>query len=56
MKKTLTCFFGLTLLFIASSCTDPNAEELYELNKNSISTDINGDQSPDMDDNPPPAP
>lgn len=56
MKKTLTCFFSLALLFIASSCTDPNADELYELNKHEVANNVNTDKGHSEGDNPPPAP
>ncbi|UII33806.1 hypothetical protein LVD17_08245 [Fulvivirga ulvae] len=56
MKKTLTSLFVLGVLFIASSCTDPAADELYDLKKADAATATVGDKSPDTDDNPPPAP
>lgn len=56
MKKTLTSLFALGLLIIATSCTDPAADELYDLEKADAAIANVGDKSPDTDDNPPPAP
>ncbi|MBL6446199.1 hypothetical protein JMN32_07760 [Fulvivirga sp. 29W222] len=55
MKKTLIFLSFLGLLLIAVSCSDPAADELYDLKKPDPTTSTVGDKSPDTDDNPPPA-
>lgn len=53
MKKVLAYFLAIMMMAAVSSCTDPNADELYDL-KNQQSTTDGAGEDPTSPDNPPP--